>query len=954
MDAFSRTLAIFIFTFKRLKTHPGLILVTLLGLTIAVGLITTVPLYADAVSYRLLTEELSDQSENFRRPPFSFMFHYVGAWKGSIEWDQAETLDAYLQEDAVEDIGLPLEIAARHVETNNFRLYAQPTGDYQTDESWLGYFYLAATQDFEDHVTIMEGRYPRIAGPDSAVEVLVPASTAEELGFQVGDRFVLYDYRQATTGVRDLPVEISGIWAPINPGDGYWFFGPRAFDDLFIVPHETITGRVADQFERDVYYVMWYLVFDGNDVWIGDVPGLSARILEVEQNIDSLLPFTTTAISPLVPMQSYSDTVERLNRLLVAYVIPLVLLVFTFIAFIAGQSVDQRRNEIAMMRSRGATPGQVVAMSLLEGLLLGLLAWALGTGFGLLFTQAMGHTLRFMDFSAESYLRVFLTPDSIQAGILAVFLALAAQVLPVLSTSKSTIISYKQEQARSVTKPWWHRTGLDIMLVFPVGYGFYLLDRQGTLFSLGKSDIPSDLFQNPLLLLMPALSIFVITLLFLRLLPIVMEGLRWLLFRTESIGILMAVQQLARAPRLYATPIVLLSLTVGLAVFTASLAQTLDFQVYDEQLYEIGADLSLTGPGVPILSGASRFNPNPENDSQVQSAIFLPMTEYETFPGIDAAGRVGKYSSTIFTSGNRIPGTVYGVDRGDFAEVAFWRRDFTRFRLGSLLNALALSPEALLVSTDFLRNQGLQIGDFLRVDVSLGEGRVQMNGQIVGAFDYFPSWYAEEEGPLLVTNLEHLFTLAGGEFPYEVWMKTGEDFDEASFNDWLWDRRLFTWHWKSPYDAIYREQLRPERQGLFGLLSVGFIASALVTLLGYFIYALFSFNKRLIELGILRAVGMSQRQLQSWVGTEISILILVGLLLGAGSGAWVSRTFIPFLQSGSKAVDLIPPYLVEIAWQALVQIVGLFSIVFLLSMLALALLLRKMRIFEAIKLGESL
>ncbi len=628
MNAISRTLAIFIVTFKRLRTHLGLTLATLIGLTIAVGLITTVPLYADAASYRLLTEQLSAQSETVRRPPFSFMFHYLGSWKGPIDWSQAEALDAYFSERVVSDIGLPLEISVRHIETNNFRLYPQAAEDYQNDESWLGFFYLAAPQDFAGHVTIAEGRYPRVAGPDGRVEVLASGTTADELGFQVGDRFVLYDNRQSATGRRDLEIEISGIWQPVDLNDGYWFFGQRAFDDLLIVPHETITGRIGSQFDQSIYYAMWYLVLDGSGVQTGDVPGLTARIRQVERNVELLLPFTTIAISPLDALQSYRGTVERLTRLLAAYDTPVVMLVFAFIVLVVGISVDQRRSEIAMMRSRGATPGQVVGMAFLEGLSLGMLSWIAGTGLGFLFTQTMGRAQRFLDFSAESFARVILTPDSITAGILAVGLALAAQVLPALAASKSTIISYKQEQARSVTKPWWQRTGLDLLLLIPAGYGYYVLDRQGALLVIGARASSGDPFQNPLLLLLPALTIFVVSLLLLRLLPLAMEGLRWLLFRTDSVGSLMAVQQLARAPRLYTTPIVLLSLTVGLAVFTASLAQTLDFQIYDSQFYRVGADLSLNGPGIPILSGGSRFNPNPENDRQVQAAIFLPLSEY--------------------------------------------------------------------------------------------------------------------------------------------------------------------------------------------------------------------------------------------------------------------------------------------------------------------------------------
>jgi len=49
----------------------------------------------------------------------------------------------------------------------------------------------------------------------------------------------------------------------------------------------------------------------------------------------------------------------------------------------------------------------------------------------------------------------------------------------------------------------------------------------------------------------------------------------------------------------------------------------------------------------------------------------------------------------------------------------------------------------------------------------------------------------------------------------------------------------------------------------------------------------------------------------------------------------------------------VPPYLVEIAWPAVFQIYGLFVLLFLAAVAVLTWLLRRMRLFQAIKLGET-
>ena len=75
----------------------------------------------------------------------------------------------------------------------------------------------------------------------------------------------------------------------------------------------------------------------------------------------------------------------------------------------------------------------------------------------------------------------------------------------------------------------------------------------------------------------------------------------------------------------------------------------------------------------------------------------------------------------------------------------------------------------------------------------------------------------------------------------------------------------------------------------------------------------------------------------------------MGTLLGGG----VSEFFIPFLQVGVDEVSRIPPYVVDVAWSAIFRIYALFAGLFVIAFVALIVMLRRMRIFEAVKLGET-
>jgi putative ABC transport system permease protein len=67
----------------------------------------------------------------------------------------------------------------------------------------------------------------------------------------------------------------------------------------------------------------------------------------------------------------------------------------------------------------------------------------------------------------------------------------------------------------------------------------------------------------------------------------------------------------------------------------------------------------------------------------------------------------------------------------------------------------------------------------------------------------------------------------------------------------------------------------------------------------------------------------------------------------------VSALFIPYLQVGTGPAANTPPFVVEMAWPAILRIYVLFGLLFVAALVALALLLRRMKIFQAIKLGET-
>ncbi|MCI0552583.1 MAG: ABC transporter permease, partial [Anaerolineae bacterium] len=623
--------------------------------------------------------------------------------------------------------------------------------------------------------------------------------------------------------------------------------------------------------------------------------------------------------------------------------------------------VGQQRGEMAILRSRGASAFQVVGISLLQGILLAIVALTGGVGLGYWITHSIGKARSFLDFGAVGGLRVDMTPQVIGYGLLGIAIILIIQILlPTLSAAENTIVTYKQERARSFRNPWWQKYWLDILLLLPAGYGLWQLTQQSKQALSGSETIPDPL-QNPLLLLVPALGIFSVALFTLRLVPRLMEFVSWALHTSKSVGLLMAARYLARTPAFYSAPLVLLVLTLGLSAFTASLARTLDSQLNKQMRYQVGADINLYELGTTF----NEDSPNPVY-------TFAPVEDHLSIPAVKSATRVGRYKFSAIGQSGSIPGIFLGIDRLTFPSAAYWQRDFAPEQLGVLMNQLAADPNGILVSNSLLEKQKLEIGDTVRLAITTGVAgeSIPLEAHIVGSFDLFPTWYPEN-GTMIVGNLEELFLKAGAEYPHEVWLGTTRNadpemiayavrgfsilLDQQADQSKLVQNGLNTIvrEWSSAELNIRAEQRRPERQGLFGLLSVGFVASALLTVLGFLLYALFSFRRRFIEMGMLRAIGLSIQQMTSLLAAELAFLVLLGIGVGTALGVFASRLFVPFLQIGASTQSQYPPFQIEIAWLSIVEIYVLFIILFLAALSALSALLVRMKIFQAIKLGET-
>jgi putative ABC transport system permease protein len=104
---------------------------------------------------------------------------------------------------------------------------------------------------------------------------------------------------------------------------------------------------------------------------------------------------------------------------------------------------------------------------------------------------------------------------------------------------------------------------------------------------------------------------------------------------------------------------------------------------------------------------------------------------------------------------------------------------------------------------------------------------------------------------------------------------------------------------------------------------------------------------------VLRAVGLSARQMSAYLALEQLVLILTGVAVGTGIAVLTANLFIPHLPVVFDAHAGTPPFVVEIAWGDIARVYAIFAGMLVLGIGSTVFSLRRMKIFQVVKMGES-
>lgn len=954
---------------KQIIKNWKLEFIILLGLILAVGVFSSIFIYTDGV-LQMITVEKWENAGTRNYPPGSIKikeeqwrdYHPIlGADKNpdkKEEFIKYKTIDAYLNE-KIPDI-YPTQ-----------KLYSSLMGRLSrealiSEESNVKrYADIRFIDKIKEQAEIVSGRWYEETDNPGQVEVVIDENAMEKLDVGVGEKYsypLKLDEEEEKQKQQYLELEIVGAFSIDE--DEYnrpiWVSTPPFRDSMF-VSQDKYEQLVQLEGTRPQDYE-WYWLFDHRGLRAYQVFGMLDRLNRIETEVTGYTDNIRFVSTPITVLSSVREQAELIEKLLLILSLPVMGIIFYYIILSASLTIQRRGNEIAMLRSRGASILQIIFSYILEWGFLGIIALLIGPQLGLFIARAMGASAGFLEFVGRRPLPAIVTTYAQQFSVYTILAAIAACLVLVIPAARQSIVSYKQNIARQKDKPFWQRYYLDLVFVGFSIFSYQILNNQIESIQEG-SESASGLMLDPLLFLVPVLFITTAGLLSLRIIPWIFRFLAYITRRMPEITLSMTLKHFYRDSAQSTPLLFFIIMTVSLGIYSSSIARTIDENFVDSQMYEQGAEvvlnerwsfgmegMGMTPPGMPGgPEEGAEAEEETEDEGTEQEFFEPPFYVHKDLTGVNDAARVLTQNMRFEIGGSGAGnGTLMGIDPQDFARVSWFRSDLTEYHLHDYMNILLSSREAALVDREFFEENNLERGEW----ITLSDEGEQIEFYVAGIIDLWPTIYPDDF-PLVVGNLDYIqsqFILQ----PYEIWLDVEKNTDLQTIVDELSEESIFVSNIQDTSSEIIEGRRDPQRMGLYGMLSIGFIVAVLITVLGFFLYNFLSIKKRLLNFGIMRSIGLSLKQLISILALEQILSVGIAFVLGTVFGIVTSRIFLPFLQISEELADTIPGFRPVVETGDILKILVILGGTLVIGLVVLGIIFTKLKLHEAIQLGEEI
>ena len=259
-------------------------------------------------------------------------------------------------------------------------------------------------------------------------QVVVDLNTADEQGFKVGDT-----------------VKVAGD----GPVRAFTLTGIARFGDV-----NSLGGATIALFDVETARsVLRKTGFDAVAVAARDGVAQEKLIDSIQRALPATAEVRTGAEQAAEDGEGVGEFVTFIRYFLLAFG-GIALFVGAFVIFnTLSITVAQRTKELATLRTLGASRRQVLRSVVLEGLVLGVVASAIGLGLGVLLAKGLTALFRAVDLEMPQAAMVFQTRTAVVAMLTGTLVTLVASVWPAVRATRIAPISAVREGGMVVKRP---------------------------------------------------------------------------------------------------------------------------------------------------------------------------------------------------------------------------------------------------------------------------------------------------------------------------------------------------------------------------------------------------------------------------------------------------------------------------------------------------------------------
>lgn len=616
--------------------------------------------------------------------------------------------------------------------------------------------------------------------------------------------------------------------------------------------------------------------------------------------------------------------------------------------FAAELFADAQRRELSLLRTRGATPTQLVGILAAAALLLAIAGSILGVlvGLGALLVAAGGQGASAVNpFAAGFDWALFggSAATAFGAGLVLTFLA---AFVPTATTLRREITQERRQVQRTAQPPFWKRAYLDVLALAAAAAILVITQLNGGFKPSGNESTAITL--SFYIFLAPFFAWVGSTLLVLRL---VEAGLRRSgerlagLYRGPfgEIGV-MAGKVIARRARQIAAATTVIALTLSFGTSLALFQHTYAAEKQLDAQYLVGSNIRVT----PALNTPQP----PEFATQLQQ------------PGVVGIAAVARDTQALVGSEKN---TVYGIDVPSFRQVAYLPNSFfvdgsaqqtidamtnrtTNYAPATarqVLDALAATPNGVIISVEQAEKYNIRVGDpvLLRLfNRATGEYH-DAQTVAVGLFTYFPT--SAQDSDFILNRA--FMTAQSGYAPMDYFLLKTDGQPDATARIAAGVTAQFANHLPirvQTTDTVLRtEQSSLTALNLGGLGAMERLYTVLVASLGLGIFLLAMVNERQREFGAMRALGANLGQLRRILFAEATTIGGLSLLIGGVVGVGLAVLLVQLL----GVIFTIPATGVAVPGAELAVLAGLVLAGMVASTLISSRRLARLKVVEALR-----